>query len=118
MWAIRSQRSFSGRCFHGGMGPRPLEILQKSTPSPSPLTLAEVQSAGLGLSAAAAAPSPLPEAPWQVTQLVSADFLPLAALPVPFMLLYLASSHSFHVSCAEPMVAPIPATSAATATTA
>ena len=54
------------------MGPRPFDILQKSTPSASALTFADVQSAGLGLSAAAATPSPLPPGPWHVTQFVSA----------------------------------------------
>src|SRR5712692_2284184 len=112
---MRSQRSFSGRCFHGGMGPLPFDILQKSTPSGSAFTFADVQSAGLGVSAAAATPSPLPEAPWQVTQFVSADFLPAAALPAPFRVLYLASSHSFQVSWAEASVAPAPTTSAAAA---
>ena len=67
-----SQRSFSGRCFHGGIAPRPLLIFQNSSPSVSDATLAEVQSAGFGGgSAAAAGPSPLPFGPWHVTQLVS-----------------------------------------------
>src|SRR5262245_59171089 len=100
------------------MGPLPFDILQKRTPSGSPFTFAEVQSAGLGVRAAAATPSPLPDAPWQVTQFVSADFLPAATLPAPLRVLYLASSHSFQVSWAEASVAPAPTMSAAVTTAA
>src|SRR5690349_610594 len=106
-----SQRSFSGRCFHGGMAPRPLLIFQKSSPSVSAATRADVQSAGFGGgSAAAAGPSPLPFAPWQVTQLVSMVFF---ALPMPFtgFLVFLASGGAFHSPCAQAAVAAAPATS-------
>src|SRR5262245_26862953 len=70
MYRTSAQRSFSGRCFQGGMAPRPVEIFQKISPSVSSWTAFEVQSAGFGVSAAAAAPSPLPLAPWQGTQLI------------------------------------------------
>src|SRR5215467_4280698 len=35
MYWTSAQRSFSGRCFHAGMGPRQVEIFQKISPSPS-----------------------------------------------------------------------------------
>src|SRR5262249_54588502 len=76
MYRMSAQRSFSGRCFHGGIGPRPLEIFQNSSPSVSSCTRLDVQSAGFGVSAAAAAPSPLPFAPWQDAQLTLAIFSP------------------------------------------
>src|SRR5947199_283517 len=76
MYLMTAQRSFSGRCFHGGIGPRPLEIFQNSSPSVSFWTWPAVQSAGLGLSATAAAPSPFPFSPWQEAQLILAIFLP------------------------------------------
>src|SRR6185369_8966631 len=114
-----SQRSFSGRCFHGGIAPRPLLIFQNSSPSVSDATLAEVQSAGFGGgSAAAAGPSPLPFGPWHVTQLVSMFFF---ALPTPFTGFFvpLASAGAFHSPCAHAAVIAAPATSvAATAATA
>src|SRR6266550_966752 len=73
---MRAQRWLSGRCFHGGIAPRPLLIFQKSSPSVSAASFADVQSAGLGGgSAAAAGPSPLPPGPWHVTQFCSASFL-------------------------------------------
>src|SRR5262245_5751509 len=107
---MTSQRSFSGRCFHGGMAPRPLEIFQNSSPSVSLWTLAEVQSAGLGGgSAAAATPSPLPEAPWHVTQLVSTICF---AFPMPFtgFFMALASAGAVHSPCADTTAIPAPAT--------
>src|SRR5256885_14648733 len=74
-----AQRWLSGRCFHGGIAPRPLLIFQNSSPSVSAAIFDDVQSAGLGGgSAAAAGPSPLPPLPWQVTQFCSASFLPSA----------------------------------------
>ena len=35
MYRTRAQRSFSGRCRHGGMGPRPVVIFQRISPSGS-----------------------------------------------------------------------------------
>src|ERR1044071_4632593 len=105
---MRSQRSFSGRCFHGGIGPRPLEIFQNSVPSLSDWALAGVQSAGVGGSAGGAGPSPLPLLPWHETQLVSASFLPLAALPPGLFFAFSAAGASHgpgawaHVLAARP----------------
>jgi MoaA/NifB/PqqE/SkfB family radical SAM enzyme len=62
-YCTSAHRSFSDRCRHGGMGPLPVEIFQKISPSVSSWTFFDVQSAGLGLSAAAAGPSPLPLLP-------------------------------------------------------
>src|ERR1044071_4867893 len=105
-----SQRSFSGRCFQGGMAPRPLLIFQKSSPSVSLATRADVQSAGFGAGkAAAAGPSPLPLAPWQVTQLVSMFFF---ALPTPLtgFFVALASAGAFHSPWAQAAVSAAPVT--------
>ena len=75
-----AQRSFSGRCFHDGMAPRPVEIFQKSSASLWSWTRGDVQSAGLGLSAMAAGPFPLKVSPWQGTQLVLATDRPSSTL--------------------------------------
>src|SRR5207247_970795 len=122
---MRAQRCSSGRCFHGGIAPRPLLIFQKSSPSPSTATFADVQSAGLGGgSAAAAGPSPLP-LPWQDWQLVSASFLASAnSLASPFLaasgfFVFFVSAGAFHSpagACAHTPEAT-PAASAAAATT-
>src|SRR6185503_12083176 len=112
-----SQRSFSGRCFHGGIAPRPLLIFQNSSPSVSDATFAEVQSAGFGGgSAAAAGPSPLPLAPWHVTQYVSMFFF---ALPTPLTGFFtaFASAGACHSPCAHAAVMAAPPTSATAATT-
>src|SRR3989442_3734508 len=84
---MRAQRCSSGRCFHGGIAPRPLLIFQKSSPSVSDASFLDVQSAGFGGgSAAAAGPSPLPLGPWHVTQFCSASFLASArSLASPFL---------------------------------
>src|SRR5262249_47388250 len=83
-----SQRSFSGRCFHRGIAPRPFDIFHKSSPSVSFCTASDVQFAGLGGgSAAAAGPSPLPPGPWHETQLVSTVFF---ALPMPLIGFFVA----------------------------
>src|ERR687887_189240 len=117
---MTSQRSFSGRCFHGGMGPRPFEIFQKSSPSVSFCTRSDVQSAGLGVRAAAAGPSPLPDAPWHDIQFVSTVFL---ALPIPFTGFFIAfaSGGATHGPVAAPCAhAPpnVPAATSATVATA
>src|SRR6266571_6986650 len=112
---MTSQRSFSGKCFHGGIEPRPFSIFQKSSPSVSFASLADVQSAGFGGGrAAAAGPSPLPPGPWQVTQLVSIVFL---ALPTPFtgFCFFFASAGAAHSPCAHAADAATPTTSVATA---
>jgi len=75
-----AQRSFSGRCFHEGIAPRPVEIFQNSSPSLWSCTRAEVQSAGLGLRAMAAGPLPLKVSPWQGTQLALATERPNSTL--------------------------------------
>src|SRR5687767_5508906 len=118
-----SQRSFSGRCFHGGMAPRPLEIFQKSSPSDSLATFADVQSAGFGGgSAAAAGPSPLP-LPWQDWQFVSIFFfaLPSACLSVFLsargFFIALTSAGAFHSPCAHTAETAPTATRAAAVTT-
>src|SRR5688500_12096105 len=119
-----AQRSFSGRCFQGGIAPRPLEIFQKISPSVSLATFADVQSAGLGGgSAAAAGPFPLPPGPWQEAQLVSTSFLALASvclssfLPASGFLRLLASAGAFHSPCAQTAVPAPTATRAEAATT-
>src|SRR5919108_4865642 len=121
---MMSQRSFSGRCFHGGIAPRPLEIFQKSSPSVSDATLADVQSAGLGGgSAAAAGPSPLPFGPWHDWQFVSTSFLALAIAALSVFLsargffVALASAGAFHSPCAHTADTAPTATRAAPATT-
>src|SRR5262249_24340778 len=83
MYWMTAQRSASGRCLHGGIAPRPLEIFQNSSPSVSSCMRLDVQSAGLGVSAAAAAPSPLPPFPWQDAQLTSAIFFPFSTDSLP-----------------------------------
>src|SRR5882762_1543822 len=118
---MRAQRWLSGRCFHGGIAPRPLLIFQNSSPSVSAAIFDDVQSAGLGGgSAAAAGPSPLPPLPWQVTQFCSASFLPSAtsfgsSFFVRF-LVFFASAGAFHSPCAQTPDAT-PAASAAVAAT-
>src|SRR2546422_5385634 len=84
---MRAQRCSSGRCFHGGIAPRPLLIFQKSSPSVSLASFFDVQSAGFGGgSAAAAGPSPLPLGPWHVAQFCSASFLASArSFASPFL---------------------------------
>src|SRR6185295_9640115 len=71
-----AQRSFSGRCRHEGMAPRPFVTFQKSSPSASSCTFFDVQSAGFGFSATAAGPLPFPSGPWHDTQLILATFSP------------------------------------------
>src|SRR5713226_4982337 len=103
---MSSQRSFSGRCFQGGIAPRPFEIFQKSSPSLSFCTRSEVQLAGLGGgSAAAATPSPCPLAPWHETQLISTFFF---ALPMPLtgFFRFFASGGATHGPCAAATAAP------------
>src|SRR5437773_11727815 len=78
---MRAQRCSSGRCFHGGIAPRPLLIFQKSSPSVSLACFFDVQSAGFGGgSAAAVGLSPLPLGPWHVAQFCSACFLASARI--------------------------------------
>src|SRR5947208_4175221 len=100
---MRAQRCSSGRCFHGGIAPRPLLIFQKSSPSVSLASFFDVQSAGFGGgSAAAAGPSPLPLGPWHVAQFCSASFLASArSFASPFLaasgfLVFFASAGAFH----------------------
>src|SRR6266403_432124 len=121
---MRAQRWLSGRCFHGGIAPRPLLIFQNSSPSVSDATFDEVQSAGLGGgSAAAAGPSPLPPGPWHVTQFCSASFLASArSFASPFLaasgfFTFFASAGAFHSPCAQtPDATPAASAAAATAT--
>src|SRR5512145_888284 len=118
-----SQRSLSGRCFQGGIAPRPLEIFQKSSPSVSFWTFADVQSAGFGGgSAAAAGPSPLP-LPWQDWQFVSMFFFAFASACLSVFCAArgffrpLASAGAFHSPCAhtaEPALTAARAVAAAT----
>src|SRR5437899_12916236 len=76
---MRAQRCSSGRCFHGGIAPRPLLIFQKSSPSVSLASFLDVQSAGFGGgSAAAAGPSGLRLGAWHVAEFCSARFLAAA----------------------------------------
>src|SRR5437667_29932 len=105
---MRAQRCSSGRCFHGGIAPRPLLIFQKSSPSVSLASFFDVQSAGFGGgSAAAAGPSPLPLGPWHVAQFCSASFLASArSFASPFLaasgfLVFFASAGAFHSPCAQ-----------------
>src|SRR5882724_2743808 len=119
---MRAQRWLSGRCFHGGIAPRPLLIFQNSSPSVSAAIFDDVQSAGLGGgSAAAAGPSPLPPLPWQVAQFCSASFLPSAtsfgsSFFVGF-LVFFASAGAFHSPCAQtPDATAVASAAAATAT--
>src|SRR5437762_13146569 len=103
---MRAQRWLSGRCFHGGIAPRPLLIFQNSSPSASAAIFDDVQSAGLGGgSAAAAGPSPLPPLPWQVTQFRPASFLPSAtSFGSSFfagVLVFFASAVACHSACAQ-----------------
>src|SRR6266403_563571 len=119
---MRAQRWLSGRCFHGGIAPRPLLIFQNSSPSVSAAIFDDVQSAGLGGgSAAAAGPSPLPPLPWQVAQFCSASFLPSAtsfgsSFFVGF-LVFFASAGAFYSPCAQtPDATSVARAAAATAT--
>src|SRR5437660_10738042 len=114
---MRAQRWLSGRCFHGGIAPRPLLIFQNSSPSVSAATFDDVQSAGLGGgSAAAAGPLPLPSGPWQEAQLVSASFLPSpsralsAFLSASGFFTFFCSAGPFHSPCAHAAIVPVPAT--------
>src|SRR2546428_11662699 len=121
---MRAQRCSSGRCFHGGIAPRPLLIFQKSSPSVSLASFFAVRSAGFGGgSAAAAGPSPLPLGPWHVTQFCSASFLASArSLASPFLatsgfLVLFASAGAFHSPCAQtPETTPSASAAAAAAT--
>src|SRR5438094_9084163 len=119
---MRAQRCSSGRCFHGGIAPRPLLIFQKSSPAVSLASFFDVRSAGFGGgSAAAAAPSPLPLGPWHVSQFSSASFLASArSFASPFLaasgfLVFFASAGAFHSPCAQtPETTPIASAAAAT----
>ena len=62
------------------MGPRPVVIFQKISPSESFWTRTDVQSAGFGFSATAAGPFPLPLSPWQDMQFNLATFSPCSAV--------------------------------------
>src|SRR5437773_7387182 len=105
---MRAQRCSSGRCFHGGIAPRPLLIFQYSSPSVSLASFFDVQSAGfVGGSAAAAGPPPLPLGPRHVAQFCSASFLASAGSFVsPFLaargvLVCFASAGAFHAPCRQ-----------------